>query len=116
MKLSKNTLNTLIAGAFAVTLAGAALPNTAHAEEAGKEKCYGVAKAGKNDCAHAGGTHSCAAQSAADGDKNEFLLLPAGVCEKLVGGSLAAGTGGAAASCAQKSGCAQKGSCAQKAE
>jgi uncharacterized membrane protein len=51
------------------------------------EKCYGVAKAGKNDCA--GAAHSCAGQSKADGGK-EWISLPKGTCERLVGGSLTA--------------------------
>ena len=55
----------------------------------GMEKCYGVAKAGKNDCAANG--HSCAAQAKADGDKNEWIAVPKGTCEKIVGGSLTTG-------------------------
>jgi uncharacterized membrane protein len=51
------------------------------------EKCYGVAKAGKNDCA--GASHACAGQSKADGGK-EWISLPKGTCERLVGGSLTA--------------------------
>jgi uncharacterized membrane protein len=50
------------------------------------EKCYGVAKAGKNDCGANG--HSCAAQAKADRDPNEWLLVPKGTCERLAGGSL----------------------------
>ncbi len=53
-----------------------------------KEKCYGVAKAGKNDCASATGSHSCAGQAAADGEWHEWVLVSKGTCEKLVGGSL----------------------------
>jgi len=52
------------------------------------EKCYGVAKAGKNDCAAP--THACSAQSKADGAKTDWVKLPAGTCERLVGGSLKA--------------------------
>ena len=52
------------------------------------EKCYGVAKAGKNDCA--GASHACAGQSKADGAGNEWLSVPKGTCERLVGGSLTA--------------------------
>ena len=68
--------------------------NVAHgmgddAKMAGKtEKCFGVAKAGKNDCAANG--HSCAGQAAKDGDAKEWIKVPAGTCEKLVGGSLKA--------------------------
>ena len=54
---------------------------------AGKEKCYGVAKAGKNDCASSD-NNSCAGHSAKDADPGAWLLVPAGLCEKLTGGSL----------------------------
>jgi uncharacterized membrane protein len=53
-----------------------------------KEKCYGVAQAGMNDCANAAGTHSCAGQSTDAGGGGEWVYVPAGLCEKLVGGSL----------------------------
>lgn len=54
----------------------------------GKEKCFGIAKAGKNDCKAVTGSHSCAGQSKADNDPNEFKLVDAGACVK-DGGSLA---------------------------
>ena len=64
-----------------------ALTTTAFAAEAGtSEKCYGVAKAGKNDCA--GGAHACAGQSSKDKSPREFIELPKGTCERIVGGSL----------------------------
>ena len=50
------------------------------------EKCYGVAKAGKNDCA--GAAHSCQGQSKKDADAREWVKLPKGTCERLVGGML----------------------------
>jgi uncharacterized membrane protein len=56
------------------------------ADDSSTEKCYGVAKAGKNDCA--GGAHACAGQSSKDGNAKEFIKLPKGTCERLVGGSL----------------------------
>jgi uncharacterized membrane protein len=52
------------------------------------EKCYGVAKAGHNDCA--AGVHSCAGQSTKNMDKTSFVYLPTGACEKLAGGSMMA--------------------------
>lgn len=55
----------------------------------GSEKCYGIVKAGMNDCGANG--HSCAGQSATDGDKSEWLSLPKGTCERIVGGSLKPG-------------------------
>jgi uncharacterized membrane protein len=47
------------------------------------EKCYGVAKAGKNDCATK--THQCAGLSKVDSDPNDWIFLPVGVCDKLAG-------------------------------
>ena len=55
------------------------------AQAADMEKCYGVAKAGKNDCAAGPGT-SCAGSSTKDGQNNAWM--PKGTCDKLVGGSL----------------------------
>ena len=52
----------------------------------GMEPCFGIARAGMNDCAANG--HSCAGKAAADGDKREWILVPKGTCEKIVGGSL----------------------------
>lgn len=48
-----------------------------------------MAKAGKNDCA--GGAHACAGQSSKDNSPKEFIKLPKGTCERIVGGSLTAG-------------------------
>ena len=59
------------------------------ADDANSEKCYGVAKAGKNDCA--GGAHACAGQSSKTGSAKEFIKLPKGTCERIVGGSLTPG-------------------------
>ena len=50
-----------------------------------KEKCFGVAKAGKNDCASAAGTHSCAGQSKVDNDPNDWKFVAKGSCEKMGG-------------------------------
>jgi uncharacterized membrane protein len=43
------------------------------------EKCYGVAKAGHNDCKAGAGT-TCAGTSAADYQRNAWKLVPAGTC------------------------------------
>jgi hypothetical protein len=84
--MSKKTALTALLGA--VTLVALAAP--VHAEDAKTEKCYGVAKAGKNDCAN--GAHSCAGHGAAkDAAANEWVKVPAGLCAKLAGGSTTAG-------------------------
>ncbi len=88
--MNATTINkAVLTGVLSVLVAGFA--GAAQAEkpaDTSKEKCYGVAKAGKNDCG--GGSNACAGHSKADGAKDSFLVVPAGLCEKLVGGSLTA--------------------------
>jgi len=50
------------------------------------EKCYGINAVAKNDCAE--GAHSCAGQATGPRDGKSFVLLPAGDCGKIQGGSL----------------------------
>ena len=50
-----------------------------------RERCYGVAKAGANDCGN--GKHSCAGRAIADAHPEEWKMVPAGTCEK-IGGNL----------------------------
>ena len=77
----------LIAGAVSAALTIATLP--AYAGDADTEKCYGVSKAGKNDCAAGPGT-TCAGTSKVDDQGNAWSLVLKGNCEKLTGGSLEA--------------------------
>jgi uncharacterized membrane protein len=64
---------------------GAAGVADAHAQSGGKDKCFGVAKAGQNDCANAAGTHSCAGQAKKDNDPGEWKYVAKGSCEKMGG-------------------------------
>ena len=57
-----------------------------HAAKPGMEKCAGIAKAGKNDCGTS--KHSCAGQAVKSGDKEEWVYVPTGSCEKIVGGEV----------------------------
>lgn len=59
---------------------------TAGKSEAPKEmeKCYGVVKAGMNDCGTP--THSCASHATKDADAGEWIYVPKGMCDKIVGG------------------------------
>jgi len=59
------------------------------AADPSKEKCYGVAKAGQNDCANLSGSHSCAGQSKLDRDVGEWKLVPKGQCLSMGGLNLA---------------------------
>lgn len=55
----------------------------AMAAKEGFEKCAGLVKAGKNDCGTS--QHACAGQAKKDGDKEEWVYVPNGTCDKLVG-------------------------------
>ena len=73
---------TRTAGAIAaVALVALAVSATAANGQAAKpmEKCFGVAKAGKNDCKAGPGT-SCAGTSTRDYQGNAWTLVPAGTC------------------------------------
>lgn len=76
----------LASAALAAVVASTFIPL---AEAGGKEKCYGVAKAGQNDCGNLAGTHSCAGQSKVDNDPGEWKLVAKGSC-KDIGGMLKA--------------------------
>lgn len=81
----------LIASALAtVCVAGIGSAHAAGEAPATKEKCYGIAKAGKNDCASPDGSHSCAGQAKVDNGKNEWKYVAKGTCEK-EGGSTTPG-------------------------
>lgn len=67
----------LLAGSLATAMALIASP--APAQDAGKEKCYGVSLAGKNDCAAGPGT-TCAGTSKVDYQGNAFKLVAKGTC------------------------------------
>jgi uncharacterized membrane protein len=72
--------------ALLLAMAVGTVATTNHAQAADSEKCYGVAKAGKNDCATP--VSSCAGTSKMDGNPQAFVLLPKGTCEKLTGGTV----------------------------
>jgi len=76
-------LASAIAAAIAVPVATGAQPAPAPKFEA--EKCYGIAKAGKNDCQTA--NSSCSGTSKRDGQKDAWLYVPKGTCDRLVNGS-----------------------------
>lgn len=74
----------------AVALTGAAILTSAPAlaKSHKMEKCYGVVKAGKNDCSSSKkGGHSCAGAASMDSDKTEWILVPKGTCDRLTNGS-----------------------------
>ena len=85
MKKTNLLLSTAVTSLIALGASGMA--NDVSADE--NEKCYGVAKAGGNDCQTA--NSACAGTSTEDGQADAWVYVPAGTCDKLVGGSSEAG-------------------------
>lgn len=83
--------------AAATALAAAALlaaaPSSAQDRQAPKERCYGVALAGQNDCAAGPGT-SCAGTSTVNYQGNAWKYVDTGTCVRM-GGTLTAHEGNA---------------------
>jgi uncharacterized membrane protein len=73
-------ISSALASALALGLVGQA---SAQAKE--KEKCFGIAKAGQNDCANLSGSHSCAGQSKADMAADEWKYVAKGTCKDMKG-------------------------------
>jgi uncharacterized membrane protein len=77
--MTTRTVNLALASAVAAAIGIAAQAAPASAQDADKEKCYGVAMAGKNDCA-ATGNNSCAGTSKMDYDKGAWKYVAKGTC------------------------------------
>jgi uncharacterized membrane protein len=71
-----------ITGALALAIAGAAMITPATAQNAAKERCYGISLAGANDCAAGPGT-TCAGTSTVDYQGNAWTYVEAGTCAQL---------------------------------
>ena len=65
---------------------GTVASTNATAAKAGHEKCEGVVKAGMNDCGTS--KHDCSGKAKVDSDKEEWLYVPDGTCNKIVGGKI----------------------------
>jgi uncharacterized membrane protein len=78
----------LIASAATALLSTVLMSSAAFAQDAAKEKCFGIAKAGQNDCANLSGTHSCAGQSKLSDDKGEWKYVVKGTCATMKGLSM----------------------------
>jgi uncharacterized membrane protein len=84
----KTLVATAVAGLFALGANTGAL-----AQKKDQEKCWGVAKAGQNECGSNKTAHSCAGQSTKDYDPDDFKVVKAGTCVQM-GGSLTQGEPG----------------------
>ncbi len=75
----------LIVSSALASLLALGLVGQVAAQDKGKEKCYGIAKAGQNDCANLSGSHSCAGQSKVDNDSGEWKYVAKGTCKDMKG-------------------------------
>ena len=88
MKKSQLLVASAMAAVLSMPLVLSAQSGPAPKPKFEAEKCYGVAKAGKNDCQTA--NSSCAGTSKRDGQADAWLYVPAGSCNRIVGGQLEA--------------------------
>jgi|SRR5579863_4682702 len=72
-----------VAGAMLGAVAMSLRHDSSGQTRAERERCYGIAKAGKNDCANA--LHSCATQSTTQNDMREWIAVPKGTCLLIAG-------------------------------
>ncbi|MCH7312151.1 DUF2282 domain-containing protein [Acinetobacter sp. ANC 4805] len=73
---------------IALAVLGITASSAASAAKPGMEKCAGIVKAGKNDCGTS--KHSCAGQATKSSDAEEWVYVPTGTCDKIVGGKVVA--------------------------
>lgn len=90
--MNKSISAASLAFAFGTAMAVAATPVVAQEKMADKEKCYGVAMKGKNDCKAGAGT-SCAGTSKMDYQGSAWSFVPKGTCEKTASPTSATGKG-----------------------
>jgi len=81
-----NKIISIIKQVLALSAASSVMMSATAATTDKQEKCYGIVKAGLNDCQTA--NQSCAGSAVKDNQADAFLFLPKGLCEKIVGGSL----------------------------
>jgi uncharacterized membrane protein len=84
----QQVLSVAIGGLLALGVASSA---SAADKKVEMENCYGIAKAGMNDCGSKKSGHSCAGQASKNSDPNDFVALPKGTCNKIAGGSVSGG-------------------------
>ncbi len=77
-------MNTVLSSALFIALSS--VSGQALAGKPGFEKCAGIVKAGLNDCGTS--KHSCSGNAKTDSDPEEWIYVPAGTCEKIVGSTL----------------------------
>jgi len=79
---SQQIVSSALAAALALGFVGQA---AAADDKAAKEKCFGITKAGQNDCANLSGSHSCAGQAKAEMSPDEWMYVAKGTCKSMNG-------------------------------
>jgi len=78
--------NHIVSSALFAALALGMVGHASAADDKGaKEKCFGISKAGQNDCANLSGSHSCAGQAKADMSADEWKYVAKGTCKSMSG-------------------------------
>lgn len=90
MKNRDKLVKSVISAFLAIAASSPAIAASEPAND-NTEKCYGVVKAGMNDCSTA--TASCSGSSVKDNQPDAFIFMTKGLCEKLTNGSLTAKKG-----------------------
>ena len=85
MKTSHLLIASAVAAALTLPYASPSQAGPAPKPKFQSEKCFGIAKAGKNDCQTA--NSSCAGTSKRDNQGDAWIYMPTGACDKVVGGS-----------------------------
>jgi uncharacterized membrane protein len=75
----------LVSSALAAALSLGLVAQAQAQDKAAKEKCYGIAKAGQNDCGSLSGSHSCAGQAKTDNAPDEWKYVAKGSCKSAGG-------------------------------
>jgi uncharacterized membrane protein len=88
MPATRLIIASAVAAALSLPLSSTAQSGPVPKPKFEAEKCYGVSKAGKNDCQTA--NSSCAGTSKRDRQGDAWIYVPAGTCDRIVGGSLQA--------------------------
>ena len=83
-KSTKSIATAALAGVMTIGLTS--MSSDVLAGKKGFEKCAGIVKEKMNDCGANG--HSCAGQAETDSDPNEWIYVPKGTCEKIVGATV----------------------------
>ena len=86
MENKKQLHNMALAAVLSIGL-GAVSGQALAADSKAVEKCYGITKAGMNDCGGKGLSHACQGQGKVAGNPKDWMYVLKGTCDKIVGGN-----------------------------